>query len=69
MIAPEIPGEPPELLGWMDWPQLRAVKNAAMLYLPADEINQATPRLLDSIELACKLLDEVRMISQQVEEK
>lgn len=69
MIAPEIPGEPPELLGWMDWPQLRAVKNAAMLYLPADEINQATPRLLDSIELACTLLDAVRIGTKKAEEE
>lgn len=69
MIAPEIPGEPRGLLGWMDWPRLRAVKNGAMLYLPADEINQATPRLLDSIEFACKLLDEVRMGPGQMEDK
>jgi hypothetical protein len=32
-----------------------------MLYLPADEISQATPRLLDSIDLACKLLDDIRL--------
>ena len=31
-----------------------------LLYLPADDISRAAPRLLDSIELACKLLDEVR---------
>jgi len=60
MIAPEISGGPPALAVWQDWPQLQAVQNKAMLYLPADEISQATPRLLDSIELACKLLDQVR---------
>ena len=60
MIAPEISGDPPALSVWQDWPQLQAVQNKAMLYLPADEISQATPRLLDSIELACKLLDQVR---------
>ncbi len=60
MIAPEIPGELPALNVWRDWPQLRAVETAALLYLPVDEISQATPRLLDSIELACKLLDGVR---------
>jgi iron complex transport system substrate-binding protein len=69
MIAPEIPGDPPALLTWQDWPQLQAVKNNNMLYLPADEINQATPRLLDSIDLACKLLDEVRSKQDQMEEK
>ena len=69
MIAPEVPGEPPALLGWQEWPRLQAVKNKAMLYLPVDEISQATPRLLDSIELACKLLDGVRSSIEQVEEK
>ncbi len=69
MIAPEAPGDPPALLAWQDWPQLQAVKNSNMLYLPADEISQATPRLLDSIDLACKLLDEVRNKQTQMEEK
>jgi len=60
MIAPEIPGEPPALNDWNEWPRLQAVQNKAMLYLPADDISRAAPRLLDSIELACQLLDEVR---------
>jgi iron complex transport system substrate-binding protein len=61
MIAPAIPGEPPALLAWQDWPRLQAIRTGALLYLPADEINQATPRLLHSIESACKRLDEVRI--------
>lgn len=60
MIAPEITGSPPALDVWQDWPRLQAVQNKNMLYLPADGISQATPRLLDSIDLACKLLDEIR---------
>jgi iron complex transport system substrate-binding protein len=68
MIAPEISGDPPALAVWQDWPRLQAVQNKTMLYLPADEISQATPRLLDSIDLACKLLDKVRSTTQQVEE-
>jgi iron complex transport system substrate-binding protein len=67
MIAPETRDDPTPLAVWRDWPQMQAVKNGSMLYLPADEISQATPRLLDSIELACKLLDDVRMTSKQVE--
>jgi len=67
MIAPRIPGDQPELAVWQDWPHLQAVQNKTMLYLPADEINQATPRLLDSIDLACRLLDQVRNPDQQVE--
>jgi iron complex transport system substrate-binding protein len=69
MIAPENPGEPPALDVWQDWPRLRAVKNRNLLYLPADGISQATPRLLDSIDLACKLLDDVRKKTKQTEEK
>ncbi len=69
MIAPETAGDPPALLAWQSWSQLQAVQNNNMLYLPADEISQATPRLLDSIDLACKLLDEVRSALNQVEEE
>ena len=67
MIAPKTSDDPPALLVWQDWPQLQAVQNNTMLYLPADEISQATPRLLDSIDLACKLLDETRSALNQVE--
>lgn len=69
MIAPEIAGNPPALAVWQEWPRLQAVKNGALLYLPVDEISQATPRLLDSIDLACKLLDEVRKTTRQLEQK
>ncbi len=68
MIAPEISGEAPALQGWQEWPRLQAVEINSMIYLPADEISQATPRLLDSIELACKLLDKVRVRIEQLEE-
>ena len=60
MIAPQNSGETPALQEWQEWPRLQAVRDNNMIYLPADEISQATPRLLDSIEQACKLLDEVR---------
>ena len=68
MIAPQTPGDPPALLGWQEWPQLQAVQNDSMFYLSADEISQATPRLLESIDLACKLLDEARSLTRQLEE-
>jgi len=45
---------------WLAWPQIRAVKHHALLYLGADQISRAGPRLLDGIESACKLLDGVR---------
>jgi len=69
MIAPELPGEIPALGHWQDWPRLTAVSNSNLLYLPADQISQATPRLLDSIELACALLDDFRKSTEQVEKQ
>jgi iron complex transport system substrate-binding protein len=60
MIAPDTKGEIPALASWSGWPRLQATQNNNFIYLPADEISQATPRLLDSMELACELLDRVR---------
>ncbi|MGD8384135.1 MAG: cobalamin-binding protein [Lysobacterales bacterium] len=45
---------------WREWPQLEAVRNHALLYIDADEISRAGPRLLDGIASACRLLDRVR---------
>lgn len=63
MIAP-LPSGPPgttdPLAAWREWPGLAAVRNGALFLLSADEISRATPRFLDSLELACKLLDQVR---------
>ncbi len=67
MIAPQVEGEAPALEAWQGWPNLQAVKTGALLYLPADQISQATPRLLDSLELACKLLDPMRHPMRKME--
>jgi len=69
MIAPVISNEAPALDHWQDWPQLTAVRNKHLIYLPADEINQAVPRLLNSIELACKYLDDIRGTTKQMEKQ
>jgi len=68
MIAPETSADAPALQEWIKWPRLQAVKDNNMIYLPADEISQATPRLLDSIDLACKRLNEIRARIEPVEE-
>ena len=44
------------LAQWRQWPSLGAVSSGALFLLPADKISQATPRWLDSLELACTLL-------------
>ena len=60
LVAPRLPNQPDPLAAWRAWPRLRAVQNGFLIYLPADEISRATPRLLDSIELACKVLNGFR---------
>ncbi len=60
LVAPRVPDQPDPLMAWRSWPRLRAVQTNFLVYLPADQISRATPRLLDSIELACTLLDGFR---------
>jgi iron complex transport system substrate-binding protein len=60
LIAPVTPDGADPLAAWRSWPRLTAVVNDAFILLPADEISRATPRMLDSLETACGLLDETR---------
>jgi iron complex transport system substrate-binding protein len=60
LIAPWLEGTADPLEAWRGWPGMRAVRNDALFLLPADEISRATPRFLDSLELACKLLHGLR---------
>ena len=43
-----------------DGMSMQAVANEAFLLLPADQMNRATPRMLDAVELACTLMDGLR---------
>lgn len=60
LIAPRLPGPSDSLEHWKAWPRLRAVRADNFLLLPADEISRATPRFLDSVELACAMMDDLR---------
>ncbi len=60
MFAPVQDNEPNPLAVWLDWPGMQAVSANALFTLPADKINQATPRLLDALEIACSVLDDLR---------
>lgn len=55
-LAPSLGSGDDPLAAWRDWPGLRAVRNEALYLLPADEISRATPRMLDAIATACRLL-------------
>lgn len=54
---------------WNEWPRMRAVAGQNMLYLPADQISQATPRFLDSIGFACDYFDRVRQSTGNTEKQ
>jgi iron complex transport system substrate-binding protein len=60
LIAPVMHDSDDPLEMWRSWPRLAAVRNQAFIHLPADEISRATPRVLDSLEMACGLLDDIR---------
>jgi iron complex transport system substrate-binding protein len=60
MFAPVQDNEPNPLAAWLDWPGMQAVSRNALFTLPADKISRATPRLLDALEIACSLLDDLR---------
>ncbi len=60
LVAPALPGQPDPLAHWGEWPRLKAVRMGRTMSLPADEISRATPRMLDSIEQACMVLDGFR---------
>lgn len=60
LFAPYLEDMPDPLAAWRDWPAMRALRRGALFLLPADPISRATPRFLDSLEFACKLLHSLR---------
>lgn len=60
LIAPAGELAPDPLSAWRSWPSMRAVSQGALILLPADEISRATPRLLDAVEFACSLFQQIR---------
>jgi iron complex transport system substrate-binding protein len=60
LFAPWQENAPNPLDTWQDWPSMKAVSQQALFLLPADPVSRATPRFLDSLELACKLLHQLR---------
>lgn len=61
LFAPVSPDAADPLAAWREWPGMRAVQSGSLYLLPADEISRATPRFLDSLERACKLLHDLRL--------
>ena len=60
LIAGQFEGAGDPLAHWREWPGMAAVANDAFVLLPADQMNRATPRMLDAVEMACTLLNGLR---------
>jgi len=60
LFAPFLEGSEDPLSAWREWPAMKAVRQDALFLLPADEVSRATPRFLLALEMACKLLDDLR---------
>jgi iron complex transport system substrate-binding protein len=60
LFAPRGESSDNPLDAWQEWPSMKAVRQQALFLLPADPVSRATPRFLDSLELACKLLHQLR---------
>ncbi|MBK1735172.1 cobalamin-binding protein [Halorhodospira abdelmalekii] len=45
---------------WRKYPDLSAVKNDHLFFVPPSKIQRPTPRMLDGIEILCDQLEEVR---------
>lgn len=61
IVASGMGEEKPEWLDdWRRWPQLRAVKQDNLFFVPPDLLQRPTPRILDGAERLCAALDKVR---------
>lgn len=61
IIASGIDATPPPWLDhWQRWPELAAVRNGRIYYIPPDLIQRHTPRILDGAEMMCEFLDQAR---------
>lgn len=45
---------------WREWPELQAVRNEALLFIPPSLIQRHTPRVLEGTRMLCEHLDAVR---------
>ncbi|MFZ5557494.1 MAG: cobalamin-binding protein [Pseudomonadota bacterium] len=51
---------PDWLADWRRWPELAAVRNGHLFFVPSDFLQRPTPRVLDGAQMLCEALDRVR---------
>lgn len=69
IVASGMGEERPQWLDqWLDWPQLQAVKNKHLFFVPPDLIQRHSPRLLEGAEILCQQLQQVRLQQTQFED-
>lgn len=56
LFAPDTGFSVNPLSAWLEWPSMKAVSHNSLFLLPADAMSRASPRFLDALEIACKLL-------------
>jgi iron complex transport system substrate-binding protein len=61
IVASGMGEERPEWLDdWRRWPQLQAVQQGHLIFIPPDLLQRHTPRILDGTAMLCAALDRVR---------
>lgn len=61
IVASGMDEERPEWLDmWRDWPEIEAVRNDNLFFVPPDLLQRHTPRILDGMERMCAQLERVR---------
>lgn len=61
IVASGMGEERPDWLDdWKRWPQLRAVRDHHLFFIPPDLLQRPTPRLLDGAEQLCRDLEQIR---------
>lgn len=62
IVASGMGEERPEWLDeWRAWPQLSAVENERLFFIPPDLIQRHSPRLLDGAKIMCEQLEQARV--------
>ncbi|WP_339669081.1 cobalamin-binding protein [Dasania marina] len=63
IIASGMGVERPEWLdAWLTWPQLQAVTNKQLYFIPPDILQRHTPRILQGAEIMCQKLELAREV-------